>query len=107
MQEIKSCDYKKLHHFWELHPPCQQTPGMCLTDGTNKVVLACGLPLASKNWYGRVDYKLLEISFRYGLRAFLILTLSPWEFCPAYVRLYTNMNFSIILNLGSPIVFLS
>ena len=56
MQEIKSRDYKKLHHFWELHLPCQQTPGMCLTDGTNKVFLAGGLPLGSKNWYGWVDY---------------------------------------------------
>ena len=28
---------------------------MCLTDGTNKIFLACGLPLGSKNWNGRED----------------------------------------------------
>ena len=37
-----------MHHFWELRPPCQLTPDICLTDGTNKISLACGYPLALK-----------------------------------------------------------
>ena len=45
--------------------------------------------------------------FQIRSQSFFILTLSPWEFCPAYVRIhYTNVNFSIILNPGSPILFL-
>ena len=43
--------------------------------------------------------------FQIRSQSFLILTLSPWECCPVYVRLYTNMKFSISSNPGSLVLF--